>query len=57
MKILMVFLRQYIQKGSDLRLVTNGHLAIIERKLNLRPRECLGFKQPQKVYEDLKAAS
>lgn len=50
-------LRQYVPKGSDLRLVTNDDLAIIEKKLNLRPRKCLGFKQPQKVYEDLKAAA
>ena len=50
-------LRQYVPKGSDLRLVTNDDLAIIERKLNLRPRKCLGFRQPQKVYEDLKAAA
>jgi IS30 family transposase len=50
-------LRQYVPKGSDLRLVTNDNLATIEKKLNLRPRKCLGFKQPQKVYEDLKAAA
>ena len=50
-------LRQYVPKGSDLRLVTNDDLAIIEKKLNLRPRKCLGFKQPQKVYDDLKAAA
>lgn len=50
-------LRQYVPKGSDLRLVTNDDLAIIEKKLNLRPRKCLGFRQPQKVYDDLKAAA
>ena len=50
-------LRQYVPKGSDLRLVTNDDLEMIEKKLNLRPRKCLGFKQPQKVYEDLKAAA
>ena len=50
-------LRQYVPKGSDLRLVTNDDLAIVEKKLNLRPRKCLGFKQPQKVYDDLKAAA
>lgn len=50
-------LRQYVPKGSDLRQVTNDDLAIIEKKLNLRPRKCLGFKQPQKVYDDLKAAA
>jgi IS30 family transposase len=50
-------LRQYIPKGADLRLVTNDDLAIIEKKLNLRPRKCLGFRQPQAVYEDLKAAA
>ena len=50
-------LRQYVPKGSDFKLVTNDNLAIIEKRLNLRARKSLGFKQPQKVYEDLKTAA
>jgi IS30 family transposase len=44
-------------KGADLRLVTNDGLAFIEKKLNLRPRKCPGFRLLQIVYEDLKAAA
>ena len=37
-------LRQYIRKGTDLRTVTDKHVAEIEKALNARPRKCLGFK-------------
>lgn len=50
-------LRQYIRKGTDLRTVTDQQLAEIERALNLRPRKCLGFKQPAVVFEELRQAA
>ena len=31
-------LRQYLRKGTDLRVHTAGDLAVIEAKLNSRPR-------------------
>ncbi|MBY4678421.1 transposase, partial [Marinobacterium arenosum] len=50
-------LRQYIPKGTDLRLVTDEQIALAQQRLNLRPRKCLGYKQPQKVFDDyLRAA-
>jgi transposase, IS30 family len=44
-------LRQYVPKGSDLRLVTEEALSGFEKRLNARPRKCLEFRQPQMVFE------
>ena len=46
-------LRQYVPKGSDLSLVTVEALSAFERRLNFRPRKCLGFRQPQMVFDEL----
>ncbi|MGL5393944.1 MAG: IS30 family transposase, partial [Shewanella sp.] len=32
-------------------------LSAFERWLNLRPRKCLGFKQPQVIFELLRKAA
>ncbi|MEZ3358589.1 hypothetical protein AB9M01_24120, partial [Escherichia coli] len=45
--------RQYVPKGSDLSLVTVEALSAFERRLNFRPRKCLGFRQPQMVFDEL----
>jgi len=50
-------LRQYIRKGTDLRTVTDKQVADVERALNARPRNCLGFKQPTVVFEELRRAA
>ena len=50
-------LRQYIRKGTDLRTVTDKLVADVERALNARPRNCLGFKQPTVVFEELRRAA
>ena len=50
-------LRQYIKKGTDLRTVTDAQIKQIERALNLRPRKCLGFKQPTVVFEEMRKAA
>lgn len=50
-------LRQYVPKGSDLSLVTAEMLAAFEKRLNFRPRKCLGFKQSQVVFEALLKAA
>jgi len=50
-------LRQYIKKGTDLRTVTDEQLPRIEREINLRPRKCLGFKQPAVVFEEMSHAA
>ena len=50
-------LRQYIRKGTDLRTVTDKQIADVERALNARPRQCLGFKQPALVFKQLRDAA
>mgnify|MGYP000850296810 CR=1 FL=1 len=42
-------IRQYIPKKSDFRLIDNNHIAIIEDRLNNRPRKTLGYKTPNEV--------
>ena len=43
-------LRQYLPKGSDLRLVSNKQLALVVKKLNNRPRKCLNYQTPHEVF-------
>jgi len=50
-------LRQYVPKGSDLSRVTPDALSVFARRLNLRPRKCLGFRQPQVVFDELRQAA
>ncbi|SEG88867.1 Integrase core domain-containing protein [Marinobacterium lutimaris] len=45
-------LRQFIPKGVDLRLITDEDVRRAEKILNLRPRKCLGFKQPEVVFQE-----
>lgn len=47
-------LRQYIPKGADLRQITDEDITQIQEKLNLRPRKCLGYRQPKHVFEELR---
>lgn len=50
-------LRQYIPKGIDLRLVSAEDVRRAEQRLNLRPRKCLGFRQPEVVFRELLQAA
>jgi len=50
-------LRQYIPKGIDLRLITDEDVRRAEQRLNLRPRKCLGFRQPEVVFRELLQAA
>jgi len=43
-------IRQYFPKGMDLSRVTQEQVAAVERRLNNRPRKCLGFKTPNEVF-------
>ena len=43
--------RQYIPKKRPLSTVTNQELAMIEDRLNNRPRNRLGFKTPNEVFQ------
>lgn len=50
-------LRQYIPKGTDLRTVSDEFVRWVERRLNRKPRKCLGFKQPEAVFRELVQAA
>lgn len=43
-------IRQYVPKGADFADVTEDDLAFIMRRLNNRPRKCLGMKTPNQVF-------
>jgi IS30 family transposase len=43
-------LRQYFPKGTDFRKTTEEDLAIAVKKLNHRPRKCLGYQSPHEVF-------
>ena len=43
-------LRQYIPKKRRMQTVTDEELAMIENRLNHRPRKRLGFKTPHEVF-------
>lgn len=42
--------RQYLRKGTDLRIHTAADLAVSEDKLNTRPRKILGWKTPSEIF-------
>jgi len=46
-------LRQYFPKSMELIDVTKRQVLDAVHKLNSRPRKCLGFKTPYKVFEEL----
>ena len=50
-------LRQYIPKGTNMRTISDEFVSWVERRLNLRPRKCLGFKQPEAVFRELVQAA
>jgi IS30 family transposase len=43
-------IRQYIPKKTDFSTLTQKEIALIERKINNRPRKKLGFKTPHEVF-------
>ncbi|WP_417884448.1 transposase, partial [Vibrio rumoiensis] len=45
-------LRQYIPKGTDLCTVSTEDVRMAQQRLNLRPRKCLGFRQPAVVFQE-----
>jgi IS30 family transposase len=43
-------LRQYFPKGTDFKTITEKYLAFAVKKLNHRPRKCLGYQSPHEVF-------
>lgn len=44
-------LRRYFPKGTDFRNISDQRLASAVRKLNHRPRKCLGYRTPHEVFQ------
>lgn len=42
--------RRVFPKKTDWALLTQNDLVILEKKLNARPKKCLGFKTPEEVF-------
>ena len=47
-------IRQYVPKGSDVRMLTDQHVQHIMDRLNNRPRKSLGFLTPNEVFYERK---
>lgn len=45
--------RRFIPKRMDLAKLTTGDIRFVERRLNNRPRKCLGFQTPTEVFNQL----
>lgn len=45
-------LRRYFPKGSGFSSVTDEVLASVVKKLNHRPRKCLGYRTPHEVFQE-----
>ena len=43
-------IRQYFPKGTDFRNISHVEVRRVEKLLNSRPRECLGFRTPDEVF-------
>jgi len=50
-------LRQYFPKGFDFRNMIDEALAQAVRKLNHRPRKCLGYRTPHEVFNAAKCGA
>ena len=43
-------IRQYFPKGCDFTTITTKEIKAVMKKLNNRPRKCLGMKTPNQVF-------
>jgi len=48
-------IRQYFPKKMSFAQITADQIALVQHRLNTRPRKCLGFKPPDMVYFSLAA--
>ena len=49
-------IRQYVPKKTSLNDVSDEHIAMIEKKLNNRPRKMLGYQTPLEVFNRMAAS-
>ncbi len=45
-------IRQYLPKSRDMTTITGPEIRMIETRLNLRPRKCLGYLTPYEVFHN-----
>lgn len=50
-------IRQYLPKGMALDEVTSKEIAMIQNRLNNRPRKLLNYKTPNEVYDAMRLAA
>lgn len=43
-------IRQYIPKNTDFNKITDAFVSMVQKKLNIRPREKLNFSTPKKEF-------
>lgn len=48
--------RRFIPKRMDLAKLTKADICFVEKRLNNRPRKCLGFQTPTEVFNQLRGA-
>ena len=46
-------LRQYVPKGSNLLEIGDDVIQLAMSRINLRPKKCLGFKQPAVIFQEM----
>ncbi|MCB1914461.1 MAG: IS30 family transposase [Rhodocyclaceae bacterium] len=47
-------LRRYFPKGSDFSKISDKELAAVVKRINHRPRKCLGYRSPHEVFQEAK---
>jgi IS30 family transposase len=49
-------IRRYFPKGTDFSKISSYQVKQVEKRLNTRPRKCLGYKTPLEVLEEIALA-
>lgn len=44
------FIRWFIPKGSDIKNYSDEEIKVVQKKINHKPRRCLGYKTPYEIY-------
>jgi IS30 family transposase len=44
-------IRQYFPKGTYFKNLSKNGIRFVENRLNIKPRKCLGFKQPMVILK------